>query len=154
MWRANLTAVADELCELLCDQERSRGERILRERNRELWQRSRGLLRELLGRYLQRDPRSLRFSAGPHGKPALLQDARESATPQRATPQRRSAMGPAHVSFNMSHSNGLALYAFAESGAVGVDVEVEWPAAEWTSWRSPRAHSAPPTRDAWKDSTR
>lgn len=119
VWRADLTTVPDEVCELLCGDERSRAERILRERNRELWQRSRGLLRELLGRYLQRDPRALRFIAGPHGKPALARDAGESAAPQR-----RSSMRPARVSFNLSHSEGLALYAFAESGAVGVDVEV------------------------------
>jgi 4'-phosphopantetheinyl transferase len=119
VWRADLTAVTDELCELLCSDERARGARVLRARNRELWRRSRGLLRELLGRYLQRDPSSLRFSAGPHGKPALVQDAGESATRQR-----RSSTAPASVSFNMSHSGGLALYAFTATGAVGVDVEV------------------------------
>jgi len=119
VWRADLTAVTDELCELLCGEERSRAERVLRERNRELWQRSRGLLRELLGRYLQRDPRALRFTTGRQGKPALAQDAGQAATPPR-----RSSTGPARVSFNLSHSEGLALYAFAETGAVGVDVEV------------------------------
>jgi len=122
VWRADLTAVTNEVCELLCGEERSRAARIVRERNRELWQRSRGLLRELLGRYLQRDPRSLRFITGPHGKPALppgpVPDAGESAAPQR-----RSSTGPARVSFNLSHSQGLALYAFAEASAVGVDVE-------------------------------
>jgi 4'-phosphopantetheinyl transferase len=119
VWRADLTAVTGEVCKLLCGEERSRAERILRERNRELWRRSRGLLRELLGRYLERDPRSLRFTAGAHGKPALVQDALESNTAKR-----RPSMARARVSFNISHSRGLALYAFADSAAVGVDVEV------------------------------
>jgi len=104
VWRADLAAVAEDLGELLCEEERARAHRIVNERDAELWRRSRGLLRELLGRYLQREPRSLRFTAGEHGKPAL-------------------ACSPA-LSFNVSHSGPLALYAFSEAGAVGVDVEV------------------------------
>jgi 4'-phosphopantetheinyl transferase len=110
VWRADLTAVADELDELLSDEERERAGRIVNERDGELWSRSRGLLRALLGRYLQREPRSLRFTTGEHGKPALAGDADESS---------RSP----GLSFNMSHSGQLALYAFSEAGAVGVDVE-------------------------------
>ncbi len=97
------TAVADELSELLCDEERARAERLVSERDRRLWTRSRGVLRALLGLYLQRDPSALRFSSGPHGKPALE---------------------PAGPSFNLSHSGQLALFAFTERRAVGVDVEV------------------------------
>jgi 4'-phosphopantetheinyl transferase len=119
VWRADLTAATEEVCELLCEEESARAERMLRERNRELWRRSRGLLRELLGRYLQRDPRSLRFIAGPHGKPALVRDAVEMTKPQQ-----RSPIAPADVTFNVSHSDRLALYAFAHAHAVGVDVEV------------------------------
>jgi len=119
VWRADLTQVDDEVCGLLCDQERARAERILRELDRQLWRRSRGLLRALLGRYLQEDPRVLRFSVGSHGKPALTADAIDS----KPTP-RRSSIEPARFSFNMAHSGRLALYAFSESGAVGVDVEV------------------------------
>lgn len=80
--------------------------------------RARGLLRTLLGRYLHEDPRALRFAVGPHGKPMLTTGARE--------PGARSSGRPAGArpSFNMSHSAHLALYAFSDAGAVGVDVEV------------------------------
>ena len=103
VWRVELTTVADDLAELLCAEERARGERLLSERDGQLWMRSRGVLRALLGRYLGEDPSTLRLSTGAHGKPELT-----AQTP----------------SFNLAHSGGLALYAIAEAGAVGVDVEV------------------------------
>jgi 4'-phosphopantetheinyl transferase len=106
VWRADLNEVAEDLGNLLCSEEQARAERMVDERNGELWRRSRGLLRALLGRYLQREPSSLRFSVGEHGKPALDDDS--SST----------------VDFNMSHSGQLALYAFSAAGAVGVDVEI------------------------------
>jgi 4'-phosphopantetheinyl transferase len=119
VWRADLTAVGEGLGELLCSEERARAERFLGERDRQLWTRSRGVLRALLGRYLRQDPSSLRFATGPHGKPALVEDARQA--PAAAEP---SAARSPRLSFNMSHSRQLALYAFSEAGAVGVDVEV------------------------------
>ncbi len=121
MWRANLTAVAEDLGELLCGEERARAQRMVNERDGELWRRSRGLLRALLGRYLQRDPRSLLFAIGEHGKPALVRDADES--PAARPPSSADSAGPPELSFNMSHSGQLALYAFNADGAVGVDVE-------------------------------
>src|SRR5271167_1851046 len=49
VWRTDLTAVKDELAQLLCGDERARAEGILGERQRRLWSRSRGVLRALLG---------------------------------------------------------------------------------------------------------
>jgi 4'-phosphopantetheinyl transferase len=103
VWRANVTKADASLADLLSADEHKRSERILDEHQRELWRRSRGLLRELLGRYLDLDPRSLRFIIGEYGKPEL--DRRR-------------------LPFNMSHSGELATYAFSDAGAVGVDVEV------------------------------
>jgi 4'-phosphopantetheinyl transferase len=105
VWRANLAAAGEHLGELLCAEEQARAARLVSARDGELWRRSRGLLRTLLGRYLERDPRSLRLIVGEHGKPALAGDT------------------PALPAFNMSHSGGLALYAVSDAGAVGVDVE-------------------------------
>jgi 4'-phosphopantetheinyl transferase len=116
VWRVELTTVGKEVCELLCRHERARGERLLGEQHRALWMRSRGVLRALLGRYLGTDPRTLRFAAGPHGKPALL-DAGAGAT-AGDTPSDPS------ISFNLSHSGSIALYAFTISDAVGIDIEV------------------------------
>jgi 4'-phosphopantetheinyl transferase len=103
VWRVDLTTVTDDLAELLCGEERERGERLLNKRNGQLWMRSRGVLRALLGRYLQEDPETLRFSTGAHGKPELR---------------------PRGPSFNLAHSGSLALYAVAQTVAVGVDVEM------------------------------
>jgi 4'-phosphopantetheinyl transferase len=104
VWRADLAAVSEELVALLCPEERARAARLLNEHRGELWRRSRGLLRALLGRYLQCDGRLLRFALGEHGKPALATNDR--------------------LSFNMSHSGSVALYAFMCAGEIGVDVEV------------------------------
>ncbi|HTD10108.1 MAG TPA: 4'-phosphopantetheinyl transferase superfamily protein [Solirubrobacteraceae bacterium] len=123
IWRADLATVSPRLEELLCDGERTRAARILNERDGELWRRSRGLLRSLLGRYLQLEPSSLRFSIGTHGKPAL-QHPDELPSPVQPAAHQRTPASTDRVCFNMSHSDGLALYAFSRSGAVGVDVEV------------------------------
>jgi 4'-phosphopantetheinyl transferase len=119
VWRADLAQVMDDVCELLCEDELERAERMLDERDGQLWRRSRGVLRALLGRYLRQEPRSLRFIVGAHGKPALAGDAAEPQAARRAAPEAAS-----RLSFNLSHSGHLALYAFSESGDVGVDVEV------------------------------
>src|SRR5271155_675177 len=71
VWRADLTAVEGDLEDLLCAEELARAAQIVHPRDRVLWARSRGALRVLLARYLDRDPRTLRFVLGPHGKPAL-----------------------------------------------------------------------------------
>ena len=104
VWRADLTSVGDQPGRLLSGAERARAEHFPSPPARRLWVRSRGLLRELLGLYLDSDPRTLRFLTGAHGKPELP--------------------GISRISFNLSHSGHLALYAFSASGAVGVDVEL------------------------------
>jgi 4'-phosphopantetheinyl transferase len=61
----------------------------------------------LLGRYLDVEPSSLRFGIQGDGKPVLLGSAIARL-----------------LSFNLSHSDPLALYAFAENCNLGVDVQV------------------------------
>ena len=65
---------------------------------------TRGLLRDLLGRYLNVQAACVRFTYGPYGKPAL-------------------GPGGGHVEFNVSHASGLALFALTGGQRVGVDVE-------------------------------
>jgi len=115
VWRVDLEAVTDELEGVLGPEERARAARLLNERDRRRWTCSRGVLRALLGSYLRRDPGTLRFATGPRGKPELLDDAGGP----HAAPESRSLL-----SFNLSHSGGVALYAITEAGPVGVDVEV------------------------------
>ncbi len=104
VWRADLDAPAERLLELLCAEELARAERFLDPHTGTRWARAHGILRALLGRYLERDPRELRFTAGAHGKPALA--------------------GEPGCFFNLSHSGELAVFAFSVSTAVGIDVEV------------------------------
>ncbi|MFI5010192.1 MAG: 4'-phosphopantetheinyl transferase family protein [Solirubrobacterales bacterium] len=104
VWRADLGAPAEELLELLSPEERARAARIVREEDRERWMRARAVLRALLGSHLESDPRGLCFQTGAHGKPALP---------------------GSELSFNISHSGGIAVYALARGvSAVGVDVEL------------------------------
>ena len=65
-----------------------------------------GLLRSLLAAYLGVEPAGIGFTRTRYGKPAL----------DRPPP------GP-HLKFNMSHSEGLALFAFAWDLELGIDLE-------------------------------
>jgi 4'-phosphopantetheinyl transferase len=66
----------------------------------------RGLLRELLGRYVEISPVRLVFFYGAGGKPSL------------ASPVLRQ---PLH--FNLSHSNAIAVFAMTREAEIGIDVE-------------------------------
>jgi 4'-phosphopantetheinyl transferase len=124
VWRAQLSSLADgvdssELTASLPPEERTRAARILSPRRRQMWIAAHAVLRRLLARYLDTDPRDLRFRTGKHGKPMLLDEqAKMAAHP----PVGRPAVPP--LAFNLSHSGELALYAFGSGGSVGVDVEV------------------------------
>lgn len=109
VWRADLAGVDPGLGRLLSSEERERAARISRARERELWQRSRGLLRALLARYLPAEPLALQIAFGPHGKPELAALA--------------GADTGTRLWFNLSHSRDIALYALSADGPVGVDVQ-------------------------------
>src|ERR1700722_10873160 len=74
VWQASLDRAIDAVGRLepaLSPDEKARADRFhfMNDRNRFVV--ARGVLRELLGRYLQQNPESLAFSYGPHGKPSL-----------------------------------------------------------------------------------
>jgi 4'-phosphopantetheinyl transferase len=107
VWRASLDVAPERLQTLsrtLSADERERAERFhfLRDRNR--FVAARGLLRILLGRYLQMPPDQLRFGYNSYGKPFLANE-------------------DTFVRFNLSHSGVLALYAVTRGHEIGVDVE-------------------------------
>ena len=116
IWRADLNAVAEGLEDLLNQDELQRAARIVRACDRIRWARSRGVLRALLGRYLDRDPRQLSFVLGPQGKPALRAGTQPDADLRFKLSQ--------DLRFNLSHSGALVLYAVALGRQVGIDVEV------------------------------
>jgi 4'-phosphopantetheinyl transferase len=70
----------------------------------------RGFLRHLLGRYLGARPADLIFAYGPNGKPAL--SGRHASI---------------DLSFNLSHSEDLALFSITRGYRLGVDVERKRP---------------------------
>ncbi len=107
VWRVELGGVGEGVLDALSAQEHVRAAGIVGQREQDLWGRSRGVLRDLLGRYLDADPSSLELDAGTHGKPRLAAPWSERG-----------------LHFNLSHSGELALYAFSAHGSVGVDVEV------------------------------
>jgi 4'-phosphopantetheinyl transferase len=87
---------------LLTDDERTRAERFRLARVRDQFVAARGQLRALLGRYLGLEPRAVPVLYADGGKPHL------------------PAGYPLH--FNLSHTDGLAVFAVGHS-RVGVDVE-------------------------------
>ncbi|HUV36140.1 MAG TPA: 4'-phosphopantetheinyl transferase superfamily protein [Patescibacteria group bacterium] len=109
IWRASLDVSVDLLSRLhssLSDDEWARVDRFHFEKDRVQFTAAHGILRDIVGRYLDVAPAELRFGVGPHGKPAL----QGTAAGER-------------VEFNMSHSRWMALFAVASHRAVGVDIE-------------------------------
>jgi 4'-phosphopantetheinyl transferase len=93
-------------CALLSSDEQARAQRYIVAKARRQFVEVRGLLRVLLGAYLQRDPTSIEFIYSNNGKPSLSK-----------------ASGGTLVQFNVSHSQAQVLYAFSLDRAVGVDLE-------------------------------
>jgi 4'-phosphopantetheinyl transferase len=87
----------------LSPDEKGRAAQFRLERNRNTFAVAHGVLRILLGRYLNSSPDGILFKYGPKGKPALA--------------------GSAAIDFNMSHSDSLAVFAFTAGCPVGIDVE-------------------------------
>jgi 4'-phosphopantetheinyl transferase len=126
VWRASLDLSrrqVDTLLRTLSPDELLRAKRFRFETDCVRFIGARGLLRTILGRYLGSHPRELRFRYGSHGKPALFPVAGET------------------LSFNLSHSGNLALYAMIRDRAIGVDVESMAPEVSWREL-APRVLSA------------
>jgi 4'-phosphopantetheinyl transferase len=107
IWLAWLDAAPQErilLRSYLNEEEVSRAERFVFPRDRDHFIVARGRLRELVGRYLHCSPNVVQFKTGRYGKLSLLDDL-------------------APLRFNLSHSNGLALYGFCLGRELGIDAE-------------------------------
>ena len=109
VWCARLDELAPDLpafARLLSESEHKRADRFHLERDRQRFVVRHGLLRMILGGYLNIDPAQLAFTYESRGKPMLcLQDI--------ALP----------LHFNLSHSNDVVLIAGNRQAALGVDVE-------------------------------
>jgi 4'-phosphopantetheinyl transferase len=110
VWYAELAEFRAQMGEylgILADEEKSRAERLYLQRDRERFIIAHGILREILGLYLNRAPNTLSFYNGSHGKPAL-----------------EFQPGADGILFNISHSHGVALYAITRGRALGIDIEL------------------------------
>src|SRR5690349_17488990 len=107
VWRADLDCVDDCVLAYLSRPEQERLAGFSKPAAGARWGRARGLLRSLLGAYLDAAPAGLTFEFGGGGKPRLA-----------------GPVPSASICFNLSHSGPLALFAFARA-PVGVDVELD-----------------------------
>lgn len=104
-------ALVERLHDSLVDDERTRAARFVFDRDRRNFIVARGVLRDILGAYLNCAPRDIQIIYGRAGKPSL------------------TFSNPVSLEFNLSHSHGLAIYALAQR-QVGIDVEFIRPLAD------------------------
>jgi 4'-phosphopantetheinyl transferase len=109
VWHAAVDREENSLGRLeatLSPDEKARADRFHFANDRNRFVAARGLLRELLGTYLQQSPADLEFSYAKYGKPSL-----SGGNVSRG------------LCFNVSHSAGMVVYAFAKERNLGIDVE-------------------------------
>ncbi|PSB31838.1 4'-phosphopantetheinyl transferase family protein [Stenomitos frigidus] len=108
IWQASLAVSSRALRQFaltLSLDEQKRADRFRFPRDSHRFIASRGILRSLLGRYVQTPPEQLQFCYGANGKPALANELANG------------------LAFNISHSEDLMLCAIARCGGVGIDLE-------------------------------
>lgn len=108
-WRVGLQSASshsDHFLTFLTEDERDRADRFHFVRDRDRFVMARGVLRSILGGYLNVSPAKLRFSYSAYGKPDLTRE-----------------FGGDRIRFNASSSHELAIFAVGVSIDIGVDVE-------------------------------
>lgn len=114
VWHASVNfadQVISRLESFLSPEEIERADRFHFVEDRNRFVVARGLLRELLGSYLQQSPKNLEFNYEQHGKPFLS-----------------GANASSGLNFNLSHSGEMVVYAIARQRNLGIDVEQMRPA--------------------------
>jgi 4'-phosphopantetheinyl transferase len=109
IWRARLdldSAIPDYHSTFLSNAEQKRAASFMFAKDRDHFTLARIILRQLLGGYLGEPPQGVIIEILKHGKPALTGAAKIPS-----------------LRFNLSHSHGLALFAFCLAHEVGVDLE-------------------------------
>jgi 4'-phosphopantetheinyl transferase len=109
IWCASLDLPPKDISQnhtLLSADEKRRAENFFFIKDRNGFIAARGILRNILSRYLTVDPAAITFSYSPSGKPFLTDSSNHEG-----------------LSFNLSHSHRMALYAVTLSRGVGVDLE-------------------------------
>jgi 4'-phosphopantetheinyl transferase len=110
IWRAHLdldSPIEDLQSAFLSSGERERAARFAFDKDRKQFILTRMILRQLLGGYLGESPSKVLIEILKYGKPALPAAAKIPS-----------------LRFNLSHSHGLALFAFSLEHEVGLDLEM------------------------------
>jgi 4'-phosphopantetheinyl transferase len=108
VWCANLNLTPDKIDQLLqtlSPDEKERANRFIALQHRQYFIAARGILRQILGHYLQQLPQKVTFKYQEHGKPQLDGEL------------------TGKLFFNLTHSHGIALYAVCLNKELGVDIE-------------------------------
>jgi 4'-phosphopantetheinyl transferase len=109
VWRTSLDPDPSSIAHLqhtLSADEVQRAARFHFPRDRRRFTVARGVLRDILGRYLGVPPSDIEFRYSAYGKPALA-----------------DGFDTAAVQFNISHSHEMALFAVTRDREIGVDIE-------------------------------
>ena len=105
IWRVDLDlneSSQGSFLKLLSSDEKNRAQKFRFNKDSQNFIVARGILRSLIGRYLDTNPAEISFHYSEFGKPGIANNS---------------------LKFNISHSQNLALFAFTKKFNVGVDVE-------------------------------
>jgi 4'-phosphopantetheinyl transferase len=111
VWRVELDCADTSIAALAASlslADREKADRFKTVLLRQRWTVARGALRHILARYARTEPGFLRFAEGPNGKPELCPPVQD-------------------LSFNLSHTQGLAFVAVAGGEQIGIDAEIVRP---------------------------
>lgn len=106
IWRAPLDleeSFQSSFLKLLSPDEKSRAQKFRFAKDSRNFINARGILRSLIGKYLEMNPAEISFQYSKFGKPAIADNH--------------------PLQFNVSHSQNIALFAFTKRFHVGVDIE-------------------------------
>ena len=109
IWRASLNLQLQEVNKLrntLSSEEMVKASRFKSYEDRDRFIVSKGILRTILGSYLNTNPTRLEFEYNEHGKPFI-----------------KNTLDTNNIHFNASHSRNIALYALTIKREIGIDVE-------------------------------
>lgn len=109
VWRASLSqppSVLERMAKTMSEDELVRAQRYRFAKDKDAFIAGRGILRDVLARYLKIVPHQIHLEYGPWGKPEVT-----------------TLVGGARLDFNLSHSGDLVLIAVALNRKIGIDIE-------------------------------
>jgi 4'-phosphopantetheinyl transferase len=106
IWYATLTDPEPSYERLLSTDEKERDSHFIFQRDKNRFIMRHGILRTLLGTYLDITPDRIRLQHGKNGKPSLM-----------------DSYGVKQVNFSLSHSEDTAVFAFSNQCELGIDIE-------------------------------